>query len=404
MGIGALGNTMNEWPLAALTAFALWWTARALIRAGGEGIPPRTLLVAGALVGLAAGAKLTSAPFAVGLCGAILARGPYTRDGLRARVCEASWFAVAAAAGIAIAYGPWAHELWKHFDSPIFPYGNQWFRSPWWEPRPIPGRPFGPQGVAQWLAFPFELASPPLYRVAEVAYRDARIPLAFAFALVGAFAWLLGRLSRDASPPRTPRVRAAWRLVALFAIFSFVVWTGMYSIYRYLLPLDLLTGVLIAGLLWMLCRPPFAAGAALFVSAVLLATTSFADWGRVSFGDRWFEVKVALPMIEPDALVLITTGEAVSYFIPFLPPTSRYVGALNTLVVPGQRSRLADTVRDIVRDHRGPLYQLTYPLTEGKEALAEHGLARTTACAVIVTNMPTSPLEVCLLVRLPETR
>ena len=33
----------------------------------------------------------------------------------------------------------------------------------------VPGRSFGPHGVAQWLAFPFELASPPLYRVAEVA-------------------------------------------------------------------------------------------------------------------------------------------------------------------------------------------------------------------------------------------
>lgn len=102
-------------------------------------------------------------------------------------------------------------------------------------------------------------------------------------------------------------------------------------------------------------------------------------------------------------LVVITTGEAVSYFIPLLPASSRYVGAMNTIVNPAHRTKLAETVRTIVRDHPGPLYQLTSPPTEGKEVLTIHRLARTTACAVIITNMPTSPLELCRLVRMPES-
>ena len=74
---------------------------------------------------------------------------------------------------------------------------------------------------------------------------------------------------------------------------------------------------------------------------------------------------------------------------------------MNTIVNPKQRTKLVDTVRTIVRDHPGPLYQLTHPLTEGKEALETYHVARTTACAIIVTNMPTSLLELWRLVRVP---
>ena len=168
--------------------------------------------------------------------------------------------------------------------------------------------------------------------------------------------------------------------------------------------LDLLTGALIVGLLGKLLRPRFAIAAAVLAAVTLIATTRFANWGRVDFGDRWFEVKTQMPRVEPNAIVLITTGGAVSYIIPMLPASSRYLGGLNTIVNPwGPRTKLLDTVRTIVRDHPGPLYQLTHPLAEGKEALETYHVARTTDCAVITTNMPTSPLELCRLVRLPSS-
>ena len=408
MAIGELGSTMNEWPLAALLMLALWLIARELKRAEAGPIPMGTLLLAGVIVGLASGAKLTAATFAVGLCGALLVRGPYTWPAFRARFADASWFALGVIVGTAIALGPWAYALWMHFDSPIFPYGNQWIRSPWWEPRSITASfrsaTFGPHDLAEWWVFPFKLLSPPGFYVAEVLYRDARFPLTWALALLAAVAWLARRLRRKATQSVASGVDSVWRVVVLFVIISFVLWTAQHSIYRYLVPLDLLTGALIVGLLGNLLRPRFAIAAAVLAAVTLIATTRFANWGRIDFGDRWFEVKMQMPRVEPNAIVLITTGAAVSYIIPMLPASSRYLGGLNTIVNPwGPRTKLLDTVRTIVRDHPGPLYQLTYPLTEGKEVLAIHGLARTTACAVIVTNMPTSPLELCRLVRLPSS-
>src|SRR2546428_13213325 len=384
---------------------SLWLIARGEKRAGPGSIPMRTLLLTGVIVGLASGAKLTAATFAVGLCGALLVRGPYTWPAFRVRFADAAWFALGVIVGTAIALGPWAYALWMHFDSPIFPFGNQWIRSPWWESRPIPMRSatFGPKGPAEWWVFAFRLLSPPGFYVAEVLYRDARFPLMWALALLAAVAWLARRLRRKATQSVASGIGAAWRVVVLFVIISFVLWTAQHSIYRYLLTLDLLTGALIVGLLGKLCPPRFAIAAAVLGAVMLIATTRFANWGRIDFGDRWFEVKAQLPRVEPNAAVLITTGEAVSYVIPMLPASSRYLGGLNTIVNPwGPRTKLLDTVRTIVRDHSGPLYQLTYP-PEGKEVLAAYGLARTTDCSVIITNMPTSPIELGRLVRLPSS-
>jgi hypothetical protein len=386
MGLGTLAVTMNEWPLAALVAFALWWLVRGQDAQGS--IARSALVVAGLAAGAATGGKLTAAPFALALCIAILLQSP------RSRLAAAAWFALGAGGGFAIAYGPWGYELWTHFRNPIFPYANTWFQSPWWEAQPIPGRAFGPRTFGGFLLFPFALWQPPLFFVAETVYRDGRLPLVWALAIAAAVAWIVRRIR--AAPPAPPS--HAWRLVAWFIGLSFALWTVAFSIARYLLPLDALAGLAIGGLLLRLLPARAAVGAFAACAVALVATTQIADWGRVPFGHRWFEAR-AMPIVEPDGLVLITTGEAVSYYIPMLPPTSRYIGALNTLVKPYHQSLLTQKVSDLVRNHKGEFYQLTFPLTEGWETIEMLGLRRTRACAVIPTNMPVSPLEFCRLVR-----
>ena len=117
--------------------------------------------------------------------------------------------------------------------------------------------------------------------------------------------------------------------------------------------------VLIGAILLALLPRRAALGTLIAGTLALVATTQIADWGRVPFGARWFEAR-AMPIVEADGLVLITTGEAVSYCIPMLPPSSRYVGLLNTLVKPYHGSLLTREVQELIRNHKGEFYQLTY--------------------------------------------
>lgn len=207
IGIGVIGTTTNDWSLVALVLPALWLVVRALVRRQGSGIPGRTLVPAGVLCGLAAGLKLTAATFAIGLCAAILLRGPYDRQALRRAFGEALGFGIAVLIGTAVALGPWAWGLWVQYRNPVFPYFNEWFQSPWWYARPVLERIYGPHALGEWLAFPFNLLSPKAFFGAEVDYRDARIPVTYALAIVAGAAWLsLRARGRDALlRPASPR-------------------------------------------------------------------------------------------------------------------------------------------------------------------------------------------------------
>jgi hypothetical protein len=400
MGIATLGTTMNEWPGAALVIAALWLVVRDLMQGEAGAIAVRTLVIAGFLAGIASGGKLTAAVFPLALCAALALRTPRGPAGWMGSVREAAIFAASVAAGLAVALGPWAYALATHYGNPVFPYFNEWIRSPWWDAAPI-ARVYGPHSLERWLVFPFHLVGPGERFVSEVPYRDARFPVAWGLAIVAGATWLAFRLA-GRTLPKSPRgISASWRLTGIFIGVSFLVWTAQHSVYRYIVLLDLLTGAAIVTLLARLVRPGYLPAIAVIAAVALIATTRVADWWHVGFGDQWFEVHA--PPLPPNALVLLTTDAPVAYLLPMLGSDARFVGARNTIVDPDRKNKLAQSVSDAVRMHAGPLYQLTSPPGAGADALAAHGLRRADgACLPVESNIDTRRVELCRLSRVQQ--
>jgi hypothetical protein len=405
MATAVLGTTMNEWPGTALTIAGVFLVVRALALAPDAPISRMTLLAAGLLCGFATGAKLTFGVYAVGLCAAILLRGPWRRAHLRRAFVEAFTFGVAVLAGTALTGGPWMWALWTHFRNPIFPYANIWFKSPWWGEYEVMGRPYGPHKLVEWLVFPFTLASPPPFYVTELTYTDARLPVLYGVALLAGAAWIgkciaASRRGGRAAIARIAGIPAAWRVTGIFWVVSFLIWTAQYSIYRYLVPLELLSGALLVALLRYLLRPDTAGPAIVVVGALLVATTTPPDWWRGEFGRRWFDVKV--PYVAPNALVLLTTDGPMAYVLPFFPADARHFGLNNNINDPKRDTLMEESIAHAIRVHKGPLYSLTYPTGGGADVLAAHRLLHFPEhCREIRTNMRTSPIELCLLTRFP---
>src|SRR5207244_9996684 len=125
--------------------------------------------------------------------------------------------------------GAWMWSLWTQFRNPIFPYGNGFFKSPWWYDRGILSNQFGPHTVLDWLKFPFRLASPAPGYVAEMPYTDLRLPTLYAIALFAAAVWLVARIvvsrgsrTSDLAPEVTSSAET-WRFVGVFWIISFAL-------------------------------------------------------------------------------------------------------------------------------------------------------------------------------------
>jgi hypothetical protein len=396
MGRGQLGSTTGEWLVAAPVFFAVWLLLPG--RAQGQLASTATLIAAGVMAGIASGLKLTAATYALALMLAVLARP----GALASRVRAAAAYACGTIAGLALALGPWCVQLWLHFGSPLFPYGNEWFRSPWWDAGPVLPGSYGPHRLRDWLAFPFALLAPEPGFVSEVRYVDARIPVLFALALVGAAVAAVPSL-REARPRPLPQFATtanAWRFIVVFCAAAFVVWAAVHAILRYTIPIEILSGMLIVGLLGYLLPTRTAAAAVAVATLALLTTTRASQWGRVDFGPAWFDVHV--PPVESNALVLLVVGTPMSYVLPYFPPDARFVGVRNNLVDPAQRNRLAATIATTIRDHHGALYSLSYPAGAGEADLRAHRLERVSGgCAEVHTNMPTSPIELCRLRRIP---
>ena len=400
MGIATLGTTMNEWPGVALVLASLWLIVRALVQGNGAALRTSVVVVAGILAGMAAGAKLTAATFAVGLCAALALRAPVDSRGRRRAILEGFVFGLGVLGGMAITYGPWAVALWQHFDSPIFPYGNAWIQSPWWDSAPVHARIYGPHNLEGRLLFPFHLIGPGEGFVSEVRYRDPRFAVTWALAIGAGATWLAWKLAGRAMPVTLRGVSDAWKLVATFVVVSFLLWTDQHSIYRYLVVLDALTGAIIMTLLQRLLRPGYLGGVALVVTIAIVGLTRAGDWWHVDFGKQWFEVGV--PPMEKGALVLLTSDAPLGFVVPFLPSGTIAVGVQNTINRVGATHLLARKVDATIREHHGAYYQLTSPPGKGSWTLAEHGLARVEAsCRLLSTNITRNAIELCRLERQP---
>jgi hypothetical protein len=395
MGVGQLGTTTDEWLVAAFAMAALWL----LVRQEPPSFTSRRVaasMLAGVLMGVASGLKLTAATYAVGGCAALLAARAPGRQNVRA----AAWYSGGVAGGLALALGPWSYVLWTHFRNPLFPYGNVWFRSPWWDVATVLPNRFGPHTAKEWLLLPFKLLAPNPGFVSEMPYVDARLPLLYALALTAVGGLVVARWRGTAMQPPASFATTfgRWRMVTAAFVASYAVWAALHSILRYAIPLELMSGLLIVGLLGYLLRPAHAGVAIACAVIALGATTIPADWGRIAFGPTWFDVRV--PPVEPNALVLLTADAPVSYVLPFFPRDARHVGVRNNINDPARRNRLAATVNAVVREHRGPLYALAFPKGAGDADLLAHRLRRVDGgCADVRTNMPTSPIELCRLAR-----
>ena len=367
-GAPVIGSTLNEWHCAALLMPALY-----LAMQGRHAW-------AGLLAGVAVGLKLTYGVFALGLLAGVLCLPRPIRGGAA--------FAAAALGGFLLAFGYWGWLMQQLFESPLFPYFNNVFHSPWWEQANWRDGRFGPRNVLEALTFPLWFSHLGAL-VAEGSFRDYRLALLFVLALA------MLALRRAPMP-------APWRVVAMFAAVSYMAWVPLFSVYRYLVPLELVSGALIVACLGSLLRPPALRRAGVVVAlALLLGTTRFIGWERVPFGERYFQVSV--PGVAPGALVIVGHGHPMAYAIPFFPRDARFVSPVNNLLTLGQRNLLARRIEALAREHPGPLYLLEYRREPdlNEPTLARFALSRAD-CAVVKSDLDRDAMHLCRLERRVE--
>jgi len=351
-------------------------------------LPARSLLIAGALVGIGAGLKLTGMTYGFGLLVAMFVVG----DSWRNRGRNVMITGAAMAAGFALTAGPWMALMVERYGNPLFPYYNDVFRSPWADPVPFYAIRFGPQSSIEWLVFPFELLWKVKDFVSEPEFRNARPALLYSRAIAVLVVRLFGRGTQRRGPT------LHWRLLGAFFLASFAAWAAVYRIFRYLVPLELLAAAFIVHFILALAPRRRVALALAAAIAVVVVTARHPTWWRQKFEEHFLSVE--LPPVKSDALVLLVAPEPMSYVLPSFPADARFAGLVSNFNDPDRHNLLQKTIADTIRSHTGALYALAVPPGQdvAADALAKVGLART-SCTEVRSNLRVSPIELCELRR-----
>jgi hypothetical protein len=386
-GVSTIGSTMNEWPGAALVLLALWCC---LVFYGRKSGSVLWLVAAGLLSGMAAGLKLTAAVYVVGMAIAILLNAQSLKNAL----LGFTGLAIGAAVGLLATAGFWIARIYNLFANPVFPFFNGVFKSPWWEAVSIE-RIYGPHTVSEWLYFPFVFFRTTVSYVGEIPFRDWRLPMLYALTIIGLVS-LPWRVLRAASLPRPP-VSVQWKFLAVFMTASLLVWIAQHSIYRYLVVLEVLSGLALFFVLSRLLSPCLVVWALGLCTGIILATTQYPDWWRIEFGEHFFDVKV--PSLPSNSLVLLVSDDPMAYVIPFLRADARYIGGNSNLTSPQKHNLYEQLVQTTIRSHTGPLFSLSKHDELHADLLDSYGLRRSESkCEQVTTKMLLSPLDVCELV------
>jgi hypothetical protein len=350
--IAQLGSTMgdNLTALAVLGALVLLMRQWPQIR---DGAGMGALVAAGLAMGLGVGLKLTVAVYALALCLSLLVLP--VRAFLRLR---AAWlFGVGVLIGMAVTGGHWYWKMWTLFGNPLFPQFNKLFHGPLAGPISVVDLRFLPRDLLEYALWPIVFILDPL-RVSEVKTASpvwAVLYIAAAALLVKVL--LRRRAARPVTAHDTGKSDGRLRVAATFFGLSFVIWMVLFSIYRYLVPLELLAPLM----LWILLQallPRLVAGKLTAVLLLLIiasnfprATSAYVAWDRTSF-------RADVPVIANPAQSLVLTvhyDTPMGWLVAFFPRDLAFVGlGSNFPASPAYGQRVAA----MLAERKGPVYMM----------------------------------------------
>jgi len=294
MTVSLFGSLTNEHITALLIVSGL---GVLVVRTGTPNERAATV-IAGLLMGIAAGLKLTAAPYVAGLLVTVALVSKFNVKSL-------SLIVAGVALGLLLTDGIFMASRWRVYHNPIFPLANNLFHSQYF---PL-----------QWKSFgQFELNRLPYYLSLPVRWlysgdlsesntvRDGRLLLGYIGVALTFFSVVFQRKT----------LKNEERLVIFFFVFSWLAWIFFFRIYRYLVVLELISGVVfVVGLLRVI--PPVRAWSrislSLLVLGFLFVVTIYPDWGRRPWGKEFASSDVTKLLERTGADVVFFADERVSY-------------------------------------------------------------------------------------------
>ncbi|WP_143217424.1 glycosyltransferase family 87 protein, partial [Acetobacter sp. DsW_063] len=297
-------------PIVASLYFCLKWR-----RSGDD----RNLTLSGLCLGVAAGLKLTCGIYEPGLL--LIGVMPFVRGRISFRALAMQ--PMAFMMGL-IASSGWLFALcFLKFRNPVFPYFNSVFHAVEGANRSYRDTAYVPHSLLSALSFPLRWAQGGSI-TSELFFRDIRplIALALICALaVGLIAPRLRLRRQQCEHTESPDLLID---VIVFFVASIVVWMCAFSIQRYFLPGEIISGVIIGACLDRLLSARFSVALLIVIEVGSFASLRISDWGHTNWLRTTYDLTI--PAQFQDATMVFIAGEPFAFAGTFFSPDATLVG------------------------------------------------------------------------------
>ena len=383
--VSEIGGSMGDAEVAVPLLLAVLLALRA-VEVGPSRSALRWWAASGLAAGIGSGLKLAELPIGLGIVLGSLAVG----GGTRLRLLRLGAAAAGGLAGTLGTSGYWFWFLWRRYGDPIAftqaTFGI--FHSPYVPTARLRGG-FLPGSPLVGLVYPLRWLFEPT-TVGEIDFRALSLPLAyllsasllaaltvrFVRSLPARAGWGRGRAVLPARAEAgvvggqgAPAMLDADRYLLVAFSVGLGVWMAVFSVYRYLIPLELLSPVVVLAAARRLAalvegsstrrRPRLATLARLAVvpgvlvafAACVVTTSPGNYWERVPFGRTFFSLRTPalLENGRVDALVEVG-GLPMGYLFPQLPPRIIGIGGIGDLLTDANRVLVHRALARVRRD------------------------------------------------------
>jgi hypothetical protein len=400
--ISLIGLTTGD----LLNSIFLLASLLALLKIADSEIEGRTawnFAFAGLLAGIGLGLKYTSVVFMPGLVLVAVSEAIRKRN-----LSGAITFGAMLLTGLLLTAGHHMLVLWESFGNPFFPSLNNIFQSPAFDFVSLRDPQFLPRSVLQTVAYPFFWSVRNVHVVSELPFRDWRGAMAYVAIVVWCAVLFVRYMRRPKIKFGRGSITRNLGIIILFVVVSYFAWALGFSIYRYAVTLEMLTGVVVIGVLVSVVnrnglRVTFATALLL----VAIATTQYLDWGRgvhasrgirpAAYADKYIDIRV--PPLPKHSIVLLATGQPAAYFIPYAEPSARYLGIENNFLKLSQDNKLVAEIKRLMRTPGPPKFIVsvgTFKAHKLNDILRHFDLKLgSTPCRPITSNLEEHPLSLC---------
>ncbi len=349
-------------------------------------------LFGGFLIGVAVGLKLSNVIFLV----AVIICGWWYKRNLRQSLKTLGIFIGGAAIAILAFQGYWSWHLWTQYGNPLFPAFNNIFQSPYAYPVSYTDARFIPDSFGDALSYPFQWVLG-LHPSAELVFRDLRFALITILVVLCIILISIRVIRHRDSNKGAINIR-----FLLFFVISFCLWIYIFGIQRYIVVLELLSGIITFMLVTAIIGirkyliPVFAC----FV-IIVAATTIPPHWARTYWSDDWFGVTVPNELMSDNQMVLMLGSDPTSFIIPWFPSDTRFV-RIDGNFRPSPQIKFYEIIQKIIEDHQGPFYALCTKAPDERqiELLASYGLSLKQADSYLVTTKTSMKIDIYQLCRI----